>query len=463
MASLQDLIDSKPDFVDYLYNDTISQYHKSRTDLFSSKNLIQKEYTNWRDEHDAYSEACVLSNQSHHMPVLYVKGPDAKRMLEYLSPCSFGNLSTAGAKQYIAAAPSGKHIGDCILYYYGEDKGFELISGMPVLNWVRFHGESGAYNVEMTFDPTTPFHPTGQRTKFRFQLAGPNTHSVLQELIEGGWSGLKFFRTTNARIAGIDVVVLGHDMGHSGGVEISGSFEHLDAIRDAILKVGEPYGIRLGGTTTYYSTSMVGGWIPYPLPAIYTGEELRSYRQWLPFDSWEANMQIAGSYYSTNIEDYYWSLAALGYDRFVKFDHDFIGRAALEELAGKPRRVKRVLRWMKEDVVKIYESQFSDGPIYKSFELPTPTYGWPQADEVRSRDGQLIGVSQFSGYIRGERDLISVCGIDEEHAAIGNEVVITWGEVNGGSRKPHVERHAQTTIRAIVSEAPYSRRARSTK
>jgi vanillate/3-O-methylgallate O-demethylase len=34
--------------------------------------------------------------------------------------------------------------------------------------------------------------------------------------------------------------------------------------------------------------------------------------------------------------------------------------------------------------------------------------------------------------------------------------LITWGEVNGGSRKPHVERHEQTTIRAVVCPIPYS-------
>jgi vanillate/3-O-methylgallate O-demethylase len=82
---------------------------------------------------------------------------------------------------------------------------------------------------------------------------------------------------------------------------------------------------------------------------------------------------------------------------------------------------------------------------------------------VRSRDGELIGMSQYCAYTANERDLISVSCIDEEHAGIGSEVVITWGEADGGSRKPHVERHTQTTIRAIVCEAPYGRVARDLK
>ena len=42
----------------------------------------------------------------------------------------------------------------------------------------------------------------------------------------------------------------------------------------------------------------------------------------------------------------------------------------------------------------------------------------------------------------------------DEDVPDGSEVVVVWGEENGGSRKPVVERHVQTNIRATVS---YSR------
>ena len=35
---------------------------------------------------------------------------------------------------------------------------------------------------------------------------------------------------------------------------------------------------------------------------------------------------------SNNIEDYYMTPYELGYGPFVKFDHDFIGREALEKI-----------------------------------------------------------------------------------------------------------------------------------
>ena len=49
---------------------------------------------------------------------------------------------------------------------------------------------------------------------------------------------------------------------------------------------------------------MESGWIPSPLPAIYTGEELRGYREWLGADSYEAGNALAGSFVSKDIEDY---------------------------------------------------------------------------------------------------------------------------------------------------------------
>ena len=106
MKTLQDLVTEKSNIVDYFYNDTISQYHKSRTSYFAS--LIAPEYTNWRDEQRSWRETAVLFDQSHHMPVLYVKGKDAKRLLNYLTPCTFENLSTNRGKQYIAYTERGQ-------------------------------------------------------------------------------------------------------------------------------------------------------------------------------------------------------------------------------------------------------------------------------------------------------------------------------------------------------------------
>ena len=39
----------------------------------------------------------------------------------------------------------------------------------------------------------------------------------------------------------------------------------------------------------------------------------------------------------------------------------------------------------------------------------------------------------------------------DENIADGSEVTLVWGEENGGSKRPVVERHVQTEVRATVS------------
>ena len=38
--------------------------------------VVPAEYSNWRDEQRAWRDTCVLFDQSHHMPELFVRGPD---------------------------------------------------------------------------------------------------------------------------------------------------------------------------------------------------------------------------------------------------------------------------------------------------------------------------------------------------------------------------------------------------
>ncbi|NIP32914.1 aminomethyl transferase family protein, partial [Candidatus Saccharibacteria bacterium] len=45
----------------------------------------------------------------------------------------------------------------------------------------------------------------------------------------------------------------------------------------------------------------------------------------------------------------------------------------------------------------------------------------------------------------------SLAMVAEHKAVDGSEVVLIWGEKNGGSEKPTVERHTQTEIRAVIS------------
>lgn len=458
--SLQTLIDATPDLVNYFYNETIAPHYRARTGLTAA--FIPPEFTNWRDEQRGWRDTAVLWDQSHHMPELYLKGPDALRLLQRVVVNSVANFTPDRAKQLVACTPRGHVIGDCIGYCLAPDS-FLLISGMPILNWVQYQAELGGYDVSIERDDPTPYNPKGRRINYRFQVEGPNAGHILNDLIEGGMPEIPFFRTARVKMRGHEVLILRHGMAGHMGAELSGPYDEMQAVRSAIVEAGQKYGLKQGGTRAYFSTIFEFGWMAYPLPGIYTDDALRGYREWLSFNGWEAQAQLGGSFYSSDIEDYYVTPWDLGYGHIVKFDHDFIGRDALEAIAGQPRRKQVTLVWNREDVLKIFASQFGGGPRYKALDFPVAYYGWPHFDEVADANGALVGLSCHCGYSNNEGEMLSLAMLNQSHAEPGTEVVLTWGEPNGGSKKPHVERHEQVKVRATVAPVPYAQSAQKLK
>src|SRR6476660_3699264 len=76
---------------------------------------VQPEYTNWRDEQQAWQKTAVLFNQSYHMADLAVEGPDAFKLLNSLGINTFNGFVVDKAKQFVPVTPYGHVIGDVIL------------------------------------------------------------------------------------------------------------------------------------------------------------------------------------------------------------------------------------------------------------------------------------------------------------------------------------------------------------
>jgi len=248
---------------------------------------------------------------------------------------------------------------------------------------------------------------------------------------------------------------LRHGMAGQPGFELFGPWADGARVRAAIVEAGEQFGLVLVGSRAYSSANLESAWVPSPLPAVFTGEEAAEYLEWLPASRLGS---LAGSFASDDIEDYYLTPYDLGYGRSVAFDHDFIGRAALERIAAGPLRQKVTLVWDADDVAAAQRTLLEEGVPAKYIEFPKARYGQYQVDRVLA-GGQDVGVSHDCGYIVGEQVFASLASVDADAAAPGTEVVVLWGE-EPNSRKPAVEPHRQVPIRAIVQPAPYSRFAR---
>jgi syringate O-demethylase len=263
----------------------------------------------------------------------------------------------------------------------------------------------------------------------------------------------------NFTIAGKQVRALRHGMVGQPGFELFGPAADGEAVKDAIVAAGQEFGLRLSGARAYSSNTLESGWIPSPLPAIYTSPKMKAYREWLPANCYEGIGSLGGSFYSENIEDYYLTPYDLGYGPTVKFDHDFVGREALEKISQSPRRTKVTLALDSADVMKAMSTIFDKGERAKFFEFPSAVYStWPY-DKV-TRNGKTIGISTWVGYSSNEGRMLTLAILDNEQAQPGNRVTFVWGQQPGSGERPTVESHVQVEIGATVAPVPYVEVAR---
>ncbi len=136
-----------------------------------------------------------------------------------------------------------------------------------------------------------------------------------------------------------------------------------------------------------------------------------------------------------------------------------MGRAALEKTINNQRRKKVTLVLNGADVERATGTLFHAGDIDKYIDLPLANYSTLPYDKVL-QNGKTGGLSTYTGYTYNERAMVSLAVIDGEHAEIGTELTLIWGEEGRGSAKPTVERHKQAEIRVTVGPMPFAEVAR---
>ena len=411
------------------------------------------EFTNWRDEQQAWQQTCVLYNQSFHMAELMVEGPDALALLTQPRVNSFATFEPGKAKQFVPCTPDGYVIGDVILFGLGENR-YNLVGRAPVLNWVTYHAETAGHDVEVAFDQRTALRNDGRRRHYRFQVQGPNAMAVLEKALGHAPEDLKFFNMRTEQIAGVEVTALRHGMAGQPGWELFGPWEEYEAIHEALVSAGQDLGLTLVGGRAYGSNAIESGWIPSPLPAVYTGDRRsRPTASGCPHRATKARPRWAAASSRRTSRTTTSRPGTSATAHLVKFDHDFVGREALEAMADGEHRTKVTLVLNEEDVTRTIGMMFQDTDRAKFIEWPNAVYAMHQYDDV-TVGGETVGVSTWVCYSANEGKLLTLAILDTEHAEPGTEVTLVWGEEGGGTAKPTVERHVQTQMRAVVAPVP---------
>ncbi|MDB2662950.1 aminomethyltransferase family protein [Paracoccaceae bacterium] len=446
------------------YSNPVKMLRNSKAGMYVYP-VVTPEFRNWRTEQEAWRSGAVLFDQTHHMDEVIVEGPQATEFLSHHGINSFANFELNRAKHFVPVTPNGHVIGDHIIFREREDK-YVLVGRAPTSNWLMFCAANGKWNIRIRHDPRSTSRPEGERVireHYRFQIQGPLAPKIFEQMNGGPIPDIKFFHVDWINIGSKKVQALRHGMSGAPGLEVWGPYADKHYIQSVILEAAAQVGVDLVqcGSRAYSTNTLESGWIPSPLPGIYTGDGIMSeYRDWLGADMYEAAGAIGGSYVSENIEDYYVNPFELGYDFYIGWKKDdFIGKSALEAIkATGAKRKKVTFEWNRDDVLRVIASAFEDGTPYKWIDFPQPNYASSSADMVLDAEGQMVGMSMFNGYSWNERSMLSL-GVVNSDVAVGDVLTLKWGEPDD-TEKTSTELHKQAEIRVRVAPTPYSKEAR---
>lgn len=406
------------------------------------------EFTNWRDETTSWKKTCYLHAGLNPTDTLKLKGPDVIKFLSRVCVTNFNKFPIGMIKHGVCCDEQGRIMQDGVIIRTGED---EVITYwmVPVLNYALDTEKYGKFEVEQEF-------LTGK--VFLYQIGGPISIDVLEEACGQSLRDLKFLRSMDATIAGKAVRICRIGMAGTISYEVHGAIEDAHEVYDAIYETGLPFGIRRLGSHCYPMNHSENGFpqfgVHFVEPRI-DDKHIMDYMESTPgMEFWamhsKANQHRGSA--SDDINNYYHNPFEFGWGKMIKFDHEFVGKDALEKIATENKRHMVTLEWNVDDIADVFASQFKDGEPYKYIDKPTDMDFWPDFsmsvdhDKVINENGDVIGLSfgrQNSAYFQR---MISICCLDVEYTELGTEVMVVWGEP--GTR--------QKNIRAKVTRFPYN-------
>jgi glycine cleavage system aminomethyltransferase T len=395
------------------------------------------EYTDWIDESMSWKDALYIGDWSP-LAKMRVRGRDALTFFSRIAVNSFARFDVGQAKHIILCNRAGKIMGEGVLMKLAEDD--VLFTSGPGVAWADYQFRQGHYDAEAS--------QVGPR-QFILQVQGPSSVFVMEAATGESLRDIGFMRFRDTQIGNVRLKALRQGMAGEIGYELHGPIEHAQEVYNALLKHGRDFGIRrLGGRTKM--VNHVEACFPTPsvdyVPALFGDEEAEFTAAYFSPNARANYRKTDGSFEYSDIGALYRTPVELGWRKNVKLDHDFIGRAALEDEVADPKRTMATLVWNADDVVQVYASLFRRETPNLYMEMPRNILGCVFADAV-TKDGRIVGVSTSRCYSYYFRQMLSLCVLDVGLCEPGTEVGVIWGRTAGPQRE----------IRATVAPAPYKK------
>jgi glycine cleavage system aminomethyltransferase T len=310
------------------YDTEVDYYVNSRVAGLGNGYMAPMQYTTWRDEVMSWKESCYIHTGLNDAPTFRVKGSDALKFFSSISVNSFAKFPVGGIKHCIMCSENGNVIAHGVLLRLGEDE-FESFFLAPYAAYKFF---TGNYNATGEFISD----------QFIFQIAGPRSLELLEETTTECLHDIKFARHRKSRINGMDVRIARVGMAGTLAYEVHGLKKQARPIYNSIFETGKAYGIKKLGFYAYQLSHTEDGFpqcfMHFP-PAWNEDKGLLEFLKMPRFST-----QLHGSM-GNDMSLLYRNPIELGWAKTVVFDHDFIGRDALEKEMTNPRRTMVTLVW----------------------------------------------------------------------------------------------------------------------
>jgi len=388
--------------------------------------LYPYEYTGWRDEQLSWQFTCAFSNNINLGPTYIVKGSDSATILKKYMINNFDKFPIGTSKFALSCVENGDVSGWGVIMKTDVNT-YETHWLNSVPQW--FAQEKEPIDAEVT-------DITG--TNFVFQLMGPRSLEIIEEVTRDDLHDILYCHFRDSAVDGRKIRVLRFGMTNGLEYEFHGDISDAQYIYRRIIEVGNAYGIRRLGLNAYMTAHTPGG--------CQQNEFLFNNG----FMMYPPNM-LKGSV-GDNIEKRYRNPFELGLGHVIDFNHDFIGKEALQAYKADPKRTEVTLEWNAEDISDIYESQFRDEIPYQPIDKIGPmdvggdSANGSSMDLVFNKNGNEIGISGARVVSYYHRAMISLASIDLQYADLGTEVIVLWGDP--GTR--------QKEVRAKVAPRPYN-------
>lgn len=170
-----------------------------------------------------------------------LRGPDAVRLADYICTRDFTKVDVGMCRYTMICDPEGRIMNDPVVLRPWSDVIWISHGDVDITLWARGIAMANGWDVQVREPDVAPV-----------QVQGPKSLDVLRPLVEGPLDDLKFYRCMVTTVAGIDAVV--SRTGWSGGLGYEVyplSTESAMNLWNAILKAGEPHGLRVQGANIH--------------------------------------------------------------------------------------------------------------------------------------------------------------------------------------------------------------------